>query len=89
MHVADICEAAAIGITPAISSVTGIGAAALLHLAAALHDLYPVDAGDYQATRKGPVIGGPVIHNGCVSLGNRPGLGVEIDDELLRTLDIG
>ncbi len=38
---------------------------------------------------KGPVIGGLVVQDGRVSLGNGPGLGVEIDDELLRTLVIG
>lgn len=88
MRVADICEAAAIGITPAISSLTGIGAAALLHLAAALHDPYSVDTGAYQPMPKGPVLGGPMVQDGRVSLGNEPGLGVEIDEELLHTLAI-
>ena len=39
--------------------------------------------------RKLSVIGGLVVQDGRVSLGNGPGLGVEIDDELLRTLVIG
>jgi L-Ala-D/L-Glu epimerase len=86
MRVADICETAAIGITPANSSYTGIGAAALLHLAAALHDPYPVDTGEYQTMQKGPVTGGPVVENGWVSLGSAPGLGVEIDEDMLHAL---
>lgn len=89
MRIADICEAAAIGITPDLSSFTGIGAAALLHLAAALHDPYPVDIGAYQPMLKGPVIGGPVVQDGRILVGNGPGLGVEIDEDLLRTLAIG
>ena len=88
MHVADICEAAAIGITPTISSFTAIGAAALSHLAAALHDPYPVDPGDYRAVPQGPVIGGPGVQDGWLLLSTQAGLGVEVDDELLRSLAI-
>ncbi len=86
MRVADICEAAAIGISPAISSYTGIGAAALFHLAAALHDPYPVDTGEYQVMPNGLVTGGPEMQNGRATLSKAPGLGVEIDDEMLRGL---
>ncbi len=86
MRVADICEAAAIGISPTISSYTGIGAAAAFHLAAALHDPYPVDVGDYQIGPNAPVTGGPDVQSGRVSLRNVPGLGVEIDDEVLRAM---
>ena len=86
MRVADICEAAAIGVSPVISSFTGIGAAALFHLAAALHDPYPVDAGECQIMPKGLVTGGPEVQNGRATLRNAPGLGVEIDDEMLHAL---
>jgi L-Ala-D/L-Glu epimerase len=86
MRVADICEAAAIGISPTISSYTGIGAAALFHLAAALHDPYPVDTGEYQVMPNGLVTGGAEMQNGRATLSKAPGLGVEIDDEMLRGL---
>jgi L-Ala-D/L-Glu epimerase len=86
MRVADICEAAAIGISPAVTSFTGIGAAAGFHLAAALHDPYPVDAIDYQKTSDTLTTGGPEIENGHVTLRNAPGLGVEIDEDMLRAL---
>jgi L-Ala-D/L-Glu epimerase len=86
MRVADICEAAAIGISPSISSFTEIGAAALLHLAAALHDPFPVDLGEYQVVPNGLVTGGPEMQNGRATLSKAPGLGVEIDDEMLRGL---
>lgn len=89
MRIADICEAAAIGITPTVSAITGIGAAALFHLAAALHDPYPVDSGEYQITPEALVIGAPEMKNGRASLGSEPGLGVEINDELLRAMAIG
>jgi L-alanine-DL-glutamate epimerase-like enolase superfamily enzyme len=86
MRVADICEAAAIGISPAVTSFTGIGAAAGFHLAAALHDPYPVDAIDYQKTSDTLTTGGPEIENGHVTLRNAPGLGIEIDEDMLHAL---
>jgi L-alanine-DL-glutamate epimerase-like enolase superfamily enzyme len=89
MRIADICEAAAVGITPTVSAFTGVGAAALFHLAAALHDPYPIDAGEYQITPKALVVGAPEIENGRASLVNAPGLGVEINDELFRSRAIG
>jgi L-alanine-DL-glutamate epimerase-like enolase superfamily enzyme len=85
MQIADICEAAAIGITPVVSSLTGIGASALLHFAAALHDPYPVDLGEYRNLSEGLVRKGPLVRNGLVSIDGSPGLGVEIDEELLRS----
>lgn len=88
MQIADICEAAAIGITPVVSSLTGIGASALLHLAAALHDPYPLDLGDYRSMSDGLVQSGPAVRNGLVSIDGGPGLGVEIDEKLLRSLMI-
>lgn len=86
MRIADICEAGAIGISPTATSYTGIGVAALFHLAAAVHDPYPIDAGEYQIILNAPVTGGPEMHNGRATLRNAPGLGVEIDDELLHAL---
>ena len=86
MRIADICEAAAIGITPTVSAITGIGAAALFHLAAALHDPYPVDVGEYQFIPDTLVTGGPLVQNGTAATSSAPGLGVEIDEKMLHAL---
>jgi L-alanine-DL-glutamate epimerase-like enolase superfamily enzyme len=86
MRIADICEAAAIGISPTVTSYTGIGMAAHCHLAAALHDSYPIDASGCLFFSESPVAGGPGIRNGHASVANAPGLGVELDEELLQSM---
>jgi L-alanine-DL-glutamate epimerase-like enolase superfamily enzyme len=86
MRIADICEAAAIGVNPASRSYTRIGNAALCHLAATLHDPYPIDIGDYLGLTDLPIVGGPEISGGRAVLGSQPGLGIEIDEDALRAM---
>jgi L-alanine-DL-glutamate epimerase-like enolase superfamily enzyme len=86
MRIADICEAAAIGVTPAASSCTRIGAAAHCHIAAALHDTYPISVGEYLRLEETPVTGGFEIRDGRAILGNAPGLGVELDEGMLGSM---
>jgi L-Ala-D/L-Glu epimerase len=86
MRIADICEAAAIGINPTATSYTGIGMAAHCHLAAGLHDPYPIDTGRYLSISESPVAGGPEIRNGHATLVKAPGLGVELDEDVLQSM---
>ncbi|MFN0193160.1 MAG: mandelate racemase/muconate lactonizing enzyme family protein [Aestuariivirga sp.] len=86
MRIADICEAAAIGINPTVTSHTAIGMSAHCHLAAALHDPYPIDAGGCLSISESPVAGGPEIRNGHATLVKAPGLGVELDEDMLQSM---
>jgi L-alanine-DL-glutamate epimerase-like enolase superfamily enzyme len=86
MRIADICEAAAIGVTPAASSCTKIADAAHCHIAAALHDAYPISVGAYRRFEATPVTGGFEIRDGRAILGHAPGLGVELDEVMLGSM---
>ena len=86
MRIADICEAAAIGINPTATSYTGIGLAADCHLAAAIRDPFPLDIGKQNCLSPSPVLGGPEIRDGLAKLHNAPGLGVELDEDLLHAM---
>jgi L-alanine-DL-glutamate epimerase-like enolase superfamily enzyme len=86
MRIADICEAAAIGVSPASGSYTTIGDAAHCHLAAALHDPYPIRVGGHGTFVEMPIIGGPEINGGRAVLSDRPGLGVELDENALQSM---
>jgi muconate cycloisomerase len=83
MRIADACEAAAIGVSPASRSLTMIGDAAHCHLAAALHDPYPIHVGDPGRFADSPVAGLDV-GGGRAAVGEAPGLGVELDEGRLR-----
>ena len=86
IRIADICEAAAIGIIPAATSYAGIGLAADCHLAVAIRDPFPLDIGKQNRLFRSPVLGGPEIRDGLAELHNAPGLGVELDEDLLHAM---
>lgn len=93
MRIADICEAAAIGITPAALPNAGLIDTAHCHLAAALRDPYPLNISvnisrGHSRSAKTPVSGGFAIERGRAILGNTPGLGVELDEALLHSMTI-
>jgi len=80
MRIANICEAAAIGVTVQGNCCTSVGLAAMSHLAAAIHDRYPINIiGDYHSDQT-LITGGPVVRNGRVLPSNGVGLGVELND---------
>ena len=89
MRIADICEASAIGISPTVTSYTGIGFAAHCHFAAALHDPHPIDVSTCQSFSESPVVGGPEIRDGHARLRIAPGLGVQLDENLLHSMVTG
>ena len=84
--IADICEAAAIGVSVDTLPFTKLGDAALCHPAATLRDPFPIDAEGHLWFDKTPFVGGFEISNGRVILGDQPGLGVELDEQALGAL---
>jgi L-alanine-DL-glutamate epimerase-like enolase superfamily enzyme len=87
-RIAHICEAAAIGISVDTVPFTKLGDAAHCHLAATLRDPFPIDAQGHLWFEKTPFVGGFEIENGRAVLGDAPGLGVELDEDVLRTMII-
>jgi L-alanine-DL-glutamate epimerase-like enolase superfamily enzyme len=81
-RIADICEAAAIGVTASSLSLTRIGAAAACHLSATLHDRYPIDLTRHLGFADSPVKGGFEICGGRAIISDGHGLGVTLDDSL-------
>ncbi len=85
-QIADICEAAAIGVSVASRPATKLGDAAHCHLAATLRDPFPVDAQGHLRFERTPFVGGFEIEQGRAILGDAPGLGVDLDEAVLRTM---
>ncbi len=82
----DIAEAVSIGISIDTMPFTKLGDTAICHLAATIKDPYPVDAEGHLWFETTPFKGGIEIKNGRAILPKEPGLGVEIDEEKLRTM---
>ena len=87
-QIVNICESAAIGVSIDTMPFTKLGDAAHCHLAATIRDHYPIDAEGHLWFEKTPFVGGFTISDGRVSLGDQPGLGVELDEEVLAALSI-
>ena len=88
MSIAHICEAAAIGVHPLVSTLTPIGMAAHLHLAAALHDPYPVHIANDFEFDSSIVQSVHVISDGVAILGDAVGLGININEDKLKSIAI-
>ena len=84
--VISIAEAASIGISVDTMPFTKLGDTANCHLAATIKDPYPVDAEGHLWFGANPFRGGIEIKNGRATLPKEPGLGVELDEEILRRL---
>ena len=82
----DIAEAASMGISIDTMPFTKLGDTAICHLAATIKDPYPVDAEGHLWFQANPFKKGIEIKNARVILPKEPGLGVEIDEEKLRTM---
>lgn len=82
--VIDICEAASIGISLDTMPFTKLGDTAMCHLGATIRDSYPVDAEGHLWFETTPFSGGIEMRNGRVYLPKTPGLGVELDEEVLK-----
>lgn len=84
--IVDICEAACIGISIDTMPFTKLGDTAHCHLAATIRDPYPVDAEGHTWFAATPFTGGVEIQGGKAVLPRRPGLGVELDEKLLKKM---
>lgn len=87
-HLAKLAEAFNIGLSMHSNSHLGISLMAMAHVAAATpHLTYACDTHyPWQSERDEIALGGRInIQNGCVSIPDKPGLGVELDhDQLAR-----
>ncbi len=82
----NIAEAASIGISVDTMPFTKLGDTANCHFAATIKDPYPVDAEGHLWFETTPFKGGIEIKNGRAILPKAPGLGLELDEELLRSM---
>ncbi len=82
--VISIAEAASIGISVDTMPFTKLGDTANCHLAATIKDPYPVDAEGHLWFDANPFRGGIEIKNGRAILPKEPGLGIELDEEILK-----
>lgn len=84
--VISIAEAASIGISVDTMPFTKLGDTANCHLAATIKDPYPVDAEGHLWFDANPFRGGIEIRSGRATLPKEPGLGIELDEEILKKL---
>jgi len=63
---------------------TRLGEAALCHLAATVRDPFPLAAESRYWFKEDPMRGGAVIEDGIATLPDKPGLGVELDEDLIH-----
>lgn len=84
MRVASLAEASATGVTAAGFARTPVGAAAILHFAATLHDAFPVSVAGSVADAGGLAIGGIAREANSVRLVGGSGLGLAVPQDLLR-----
>jgi len=84
--VINIAEAASIGISIDTMPFTKLGDTANCHLAATIKDPYPVDAEGHLWFETTPFKKGIEIKSSRAILPREPGLGVELDEEILRQM---
>jgi L-alanine-DL-glutamate epimerase-like enolase superfamily enzyme len=83
MQVVSLAEAAAVGVSSATTARTAVGAAAALHLAAALHDTFPAQLDAFDADHPAIAAAAFTIDRAAARLGSAPGLGVVLTDAAL------
>ncbi len=88
MKIAQICEAASIGVSIDTMPFTRLGDTANCHLAAVIRDPYPVDVEGHLWFADTPTCGGLEICGGQARIGADPGFGVEIDTEKLAKMRV-
>ena len=86
LKVINIAEAASIGISVDTMPFTKLGDTASCHLAATIKNPYPVDAEGHLWFDADPCKGGIELKNGRAILPKKPGLGIELDEEMLATM---
>lgn len=84
--VIDIAEAASIGISIDTMPFTKLGDTAICHLAATIKNPYPVDAEGHLWFQTNPFKKGIEIKNARARLPKEPGLGVQLDEQTLKSV---
>ncbi|WP_414953704.1 mandelate racemase/muconate lactonizing enzyme family protein [Caballeronia eucalypticola] len=81
-----ICEAAAIGVSLDTAPYTVLGDTAVFHTAISCRHVFPVDEGHQSmiALNCNWFSGGVTIKDGCASVPDVPGLGIEVDWSLVK-----
>lgn len=85
-RIADICEAASIGLSLDTMPYTKLGDTAQCHFGATLRDPYPIDAEGHLWFEDTPFEGGLEIRDGRAILGRAPGFGVELNEDKLHAM---
>jgi L-alanine-DL-glutamate epimerase-like enolase superfamily enzyme len=86
LKIIDICEANGIGVSLDTMPFTLLGDTMLCHLGATIRTHYPLDAQGHTFFKETPFSGGITLECGRAKLPNKPGFGVEIDEDLLRKI---
>ncbi len=84
--VISICEAAGVGVAVDTAPYTLLGDTAVFHAAATCKTVFPVDEGHLSfvaISDKNPFTGGVAIKNGLASLPDAPGLGINVDWDIV------
>ena len=84
MRIVDICESASIGIHPQVNSLTPIGLSAHLHLAAAIHDAFPVEISNGFEFENSLIKTFYKASKSTIAFENLPGLGIQINEDELN-----
>ena len=84
--IANICEAASIGISIDTTPLTLLGDTMNCHFAATLRDPYPIDVEGHLWLKETPFVGGLVLRDGKATIRDDPGLGIELDEAALGPL---
>lgn len=86
-NVIAICEAAGVGVSVDTAPYTLLGDTAVFHTAASCRKVFPIDEGHLSmvaVSGEAPFTGGVAIEAGFGSLHDKPGLGVEVDWEIVN-----
>ena len=81
-----ICDAAAIGVSVCAPVGSRLGLSAHTHLASTIRDPLPIDIGNSLAPEREPFSGGFDMMGGRLVLGDQPGLGVDLNEDVLRAM---
>jgi L-alanine-DL-glutamate epimerase-like enolase superfamily enzyme len=84
--IVNICEANGIGVSLDTMPFTVLGDTMLCHLGATLRTCYPLDGEGHTFFAETPFRGGVELAGGHACISDRPGFGVEIDEDRLQRM---
>jgi L-alanine-DL-glutamate epimerase-like enolase superfamily enzyme len=84
--IVSICEANGIGISLDTMPFTVLGDTMLCHLGATIRTHFPIDGEGHTFFTEQPFVGGVELSGGRARLSNRPGFGIEVDEDRLARI---